>query len=166
MGSLSELGPIDPQIGDLPALGLKYAVEHLAELVKRYPAASSMFAQYLSNSLRPIDLGYYERVAESAVQYAERLLHKHVHNLQRKPGDVANHLVYAYKDHSFVIDTQEALSIFGTNVVKSNTDEYKLGNSLYESIVQLNGLARLAGKTICWSGSIESDFDFLKKKQD
>ena len=45
MGALSELGPIDPQIDDMPALGLKNSVEHIAELVKLYPASSDMFSQ-------------------------------------------------------------------------------------------------------------------------
>lgn len=31
MGSLSELGPIDPQIDDLPALGLKSSIQHIAD---------------------------------------------------------------------------------------------------------------------------------------
>jgi len=47
MGSLSELGPIDPQINELPALGLKNSVDHIAELVRKYPASSEMFAKYL-----------------------------------------------------------------------------------------------------------------------
>lgn len=33
MGSLSELGPIDPQINGLPALGLKNSIEHISEVV-------------------------------------------------------------------------------------------------------------------------------------
>src|SRR3989338_10122254 len=74
MGSLSELGPIDPQINRLPALGLKNSIEHIAQLVKETPESSEMFAKYLFYSLKPIDLGYYERVAESAMQYALRLL--------------------------------------------------------------------------------------------
>jgi hypothetical protein len=47
MGSLSELGPIDPQFDGVPALALKHSIEHLAELVKLHPAASDMFASYL-----------------------------------------------------------------------------------------------------------------------
>jgi ClpP class serine protease len=35
MGSLSELGPIDPQFEGVPALALKNSIEHLAELTKR-----------------------------------------------------------------------------------------------------------------------------------
>lgn len=74
MGLMSEIGPIDPQIGRYPALGLGYAIETLALLCKKYPESSDMSAKYLSLSLNLQDLGYFERVSESAVQYAERLL--------------------------------------------------------------------------------------------
>src|SRR5258708_1953989 len=37
MGQMSELGPIDPQFDDLPALGLKHAVQHVAELASQFP---------------------------------------------------------------------------------------------------------------------------------
>ena len=49
---------------------------YIAYLIKDYPQASEMFAKYLNLSIDPIHLGYYERVAESATQYAERLLKK------------------------------------------------------------------------------------------
>jgi hypothetical protein len=135
MGSMSELGPIDPQIGDYPALGLKSSVEHIAALVKEYPDAADMFAKYLNMSVQPIHLGYYERVAESAVQYAERLLRSHVSTLKQKPANIAKNLVYSYKDHGFVIDKEEAIEIFGDNVIKINSDEYKLGNDLYTALM-------------------------------
>ena len=136
MGSLSELGPIDPQIGKLPALGLKSSVENIADLVKNYPQASEMFAKYLHLSLDLINLGYYERVAKSAAQYAERLLKTHSANLKQKPDKIAEALVYSYKDHGFVIDKSEASEIFGVDVIKTNTDEYLLGNSMNEILSQ------------------------------
>jgi hypothetical protein len=74
MGVVSELGPIDPQFGGLPALGLSNAVERMASLCKKYPEASQMFAEYLGMKLDLRVLGYFERVSESAAQYAERLL--------------------------------------------------------------------------------------------
>lgn len=113
MGSLSELGPIDPQIHNMPALGLKNSIEHIAALVKENPEASDMLAKYLHLSLKPIDLGYYERVAESAMQYAERLLKTHESNLPKDAAKIAYELVYSYKDHGFVIDKEEAQKIFG-----------------------------------------------------
>lgn len=133
MGSLSELGPIDPQFGAVPALALKHSVEHIAELVGIYPGASQMFSDYLSKSLRVEALGYFERVAKSAAQYAERLLDsKAVKSAERSSAQIAKHLVYAYKDHGFVIDAREAKAIFGESAVDSNTDEYKFANAIYE----------------------------------
>lgn len=165
MGSLSELGPIDPQIGDLPALALKNSVEHIAEMIEKYPKAGDMFAKYLNLSLEPTHLGYYERVAESAVQYAERLLKTHKKNLKSTPSQIANTLVYSYKDHGFVIDISEAREIFGKDIVKSNTDEYKLGNSLYNSLTFISNIADIFKHTFYFIGSCESEGNFIKRKK-
>jgi hypothetical protein len=134
MGSLSELGPIDPQIDGLPALGLKNSIEHIAELVKANPESTDMFAKYLNSSLTLINLGYYERVAESAMQYAEKLLNTHIDNLPRSSKEIAEELVYRYKDHGFVIDKYEAEQIFGDKIIKTNSLEYELGNDLYRAL--------------------------------
>jgi hypothetical protein len=106
MGSLSELGPIDPQFGAIPALALKHSVEHIATLAAEYPGAAGMFADYLARSLRVEALGYYERVAESATQYAIRLLKSRNIRAERDDHEVARRLVYEYKDHGFVIDSR------------------------------------------------------------
>lgn len=131
MGSLSELGPIDPQFEGVPALALKYSIEHLADLTKRYPDAAEMFSNYLAKALNIQELGYYERVAESAVQYAERLMKSRVRQGPVSGAEIAHRLVYSYKDHGFVIDSHEALEIFGPDVVKQDTAEYRLANDLY-----------------------------------
>jgi len=166
MGSLSELGPIDPQINDLPALGLKYSIEHIAELVKRYPASSDMFAQYLNSSLPLINLGYYERVAESAMQYAEKLLSTHANVLAKTPKEIANELVYKYKDHSFVIDKSEGEEIFGKKVIRSNTKEYDLGNDLYVALSFINRIADIMGNQFYFTGSLDSEPVFNKRRQE
>jgi len=144
MGNLSELGPIDPQFDRVPALALKNSVEHLAELTKRHPHASEMFASYLAKTLRIEALGYYERVAESAAQYAERLL-----RARRGPvatsdavSAIAQRLVYMYKDHGFVIDAGEAGEIFGSSVVRINTAEYHFANRVYERLSLLDRIIR------------------------
>jgi len=136
MGSLSELGPIDPQFEGVPALALKNSIEHLAELTKRYPQAADLFASYLSKTLRIEALGYYERVAESAAQYAERLLRarKLTSVAGEKIRNIAERLLYMYKDHGFVIDAAEAEEIFESGVVLTNTPEYALANKLYRSL--------------------------------
>jgi ClpP class serine protease len=48
MGLLSELGPIDPQFGGFPALGLSNAVEKIAAMTEKFPKSSDMFAKYLN----------------------------------------------------------------------------------------------------------------------
>ena len=164
MGSLSELGPIDPQINDLPALGLKNSIEHIAELVKTYPESSDMFSKYLQNNLTLINLGYYERVAESAAQYAEKLLDTHSENLPRRAKEIANELVYKYKDHGFVIDRAEATNIFGEQIIKSNTDEYELGNVIYKTLDLIGNLLGYLKHNFYFIGSLDSQPTIKKRK--
>lgn len=164
MGQMSELGPIDPQINDFPALGLKNAVQHLAELASQYPKAADMFAKYLSSSLTLVHLGYYERIAESAVQYADRLLKKRILPLKGNSQDVATQLVYGYKDHGFVIDKTEAQNIFGTDMIQTGP-EYLLGNSVYEWLSLITTACESAGYGFYWYGSPDSECNFFKKKK-
>lgn len=163
MGSLSELGPIDPQIDNLPALGLKASVEHIADLIKAHPHAADMFAKYLNMSLQPIHLGYYERVAESASQYAERLLKLHKSNLVQKPSQIAHDLVYSYKDHGFVIDKSDATEIFGEKIIKTDTDEYKLGNSIYAALMRISRFTDMMNYSFYFIGSCDSKPSFSKR---
>jgi hypothetical protein len=163
MGSLSELGPIDPQIDQLPALGLKNSIEHIAQLVKKTPEASEMFAKYLHSSLKLIDLGYYERVAESAMQYAERLLATHSDKLDKPVTDIANELVYSYKDHGFVIDKTEAMSIFGPKIIKYNTPIYSLANEMYKTLNLINSFLIWLNHTFYFIGSLDSEPHIEKK---
>lgn len=165
MGSLTELGPIDPQIQEQPALGLKNAVQHLAELASQYPSASEMFAKYLSSSLDLISLGYYERIAESAAQYAERLLAPHSATLVKTPAEIAQVLVYGYKDHEFVIDRSEAESIFGPKTVFSNTPEYVLCNDIYNDLAVIDRFCSYKKVGFYHYGSCQSPCTFFKKKR-
>jgi len=165
MGSMSELGPIDPQIDQLPALGLKASVEHIADMVKDCPYSADMFAKYLNLSLKPIHLGYFERVAESAAQYAERLLRLHAKNLKKEPARIAKELVYSYKDHAFVIDKAEATEIFGEDVIRANTDEYRLGNSLYDALTLISRISDLMEYYFYFIGSLDSNPKFSKREK-
>ena len=165
MGSLSELGPIDPQIDRLPALGLKSSIEHIADLVKSHPHSADMFARYLHLSLKPIHLGYYERVAESATQYAERLLKTHTTALKSPPAKIARDLVYSYKDHGFVIDQAEAADIFGDAVVKIQTPEYDLGNSVYEAMQFVLRISDALNHYFYFIGSCGSKPHFTRRQQ-
>ncbi len=156
MGSMSELGPIDPQVGDMPALGLKNAIQHLLDLAGQYPGASDVLAKYLDSSLKLINLGYYERVAESAAQYAERLLKKRKTVNEIAPGTIANTLVYNYKDHGFVIDTGEAEAIFGPNIIITNSAEYNMANALYNTLSSIESMCDAAGYGFYFYGSLNS----------
>jgi hypothetical protein len=164
MGSMSELGPIDPQINNLPALGLKNSIEHIAKLVKETPESAEMFAKYLYYSLKPIDIGYYERVAESALQYAQKLLETHSEKLPAKSDKIAYDLVYMYKDHGFVIDKSDAINMFSDKVIKHNTEEYKLANRIYEDFVLIENIANYLGYSFYYIGSVETDPIFNKKR--
>lgn len=165
MGSLSELGPIDPQIDGMPTLGLKNSIEHIAELVNKSPSSGEMFARYLQRTVEPVQIGYYERVSESLVQYAEKLLNKHPNTLNDSAYTIAHKLVHDYKDHGFVIDKEEAASIFGENTIKNNTDEYKLGNTVYSTLSKLEEFADIFDYSFYFIGSLESKPTFSKKKK-
>lgn len=140
MGSMSELGPIDPQFGNLPALGLSSSLESIAKIVSKYPKSSDMFAKYLSDKLNLSLLGYFERVSESAKQYAQRLLEGK--STPKDIADISHALVYEYKDHSFVIDKDEAKKYLG-DVIKINSEEYKFANDIHKFMSNLNWVAGL-----------------------
>jgi len=165
MGSLSELGPIDPQINGMPTLGLKNSIEHIAELVTQNPTSSEMFANYMRLSIEPIQIGYYERVAESAMQYAENLLNTHRENLPKSPNTIANELVYKYKDHGFVIDKSEATKILGEDIIKSNTDEYEFGNTIYQFLDMLSRIAEYLNHNFYFIGGQNSEPTINEKKK-
>lgn len=165
MGSLSELGPIDPQIDGMPTLGLKNSIEHIADLVNKTPSSGEMFARYLQRTVEPVQIGYYERVSESLVQYAEKLLSKHTSTLGGTAHDIAYRLVHDYKDHGFVIDKEEAANIFGKDVIKNNTDEYNLGNTLYNTFSKIEEFAGYLDHDFYFIGSLDSKPFFLKKKK-
>jgi hypothetical protein len=165
MGSLSELGPVDPQINNMPALGLKNSIEHIAGLVKKYPDSSEMFAKYLNLSIEPIQIGYYERVAESAMQYAENLLITHPEKYNRPIKEIAYDLVYKYKDHGFVIEKSEAEKIFGDKVIKNNTPEYQFGNEIYSSLNLVENMADFINYGFYLIGSLSSEPTLNKRKE-
>lgn len=165
MGSLSELGPIDPQINGLPALGLKNSIEHIANLVKETPESAEMFARYLHYSVRPIDLGYYERVAESAMQYAEKLLQSNSDKLPKQASAIAYDLVYTYKDHGFVLDKNESTNIFGTELVKLNTREYEIGNRVYSELSMIERFFGYLDYNFYLIGCLDGDPSIVKRRQ-
>ncbi len=138
MGILGQLGPIDPQlVGDLPALGVAQALQTMASLVEKFPGSAEMFASYLHKAIKIVQIGYCDRISESAIQYAERLLATKP-NLAEKAALIARHLVQAYKDHSFVIDLEEAQNCLGSDWVKTGTGEVQFAEEIYARFDYVN----------------------------
>lgn len=163
MGPMSELGPIDPQFGGLPALGISSSLESIAKIVCKYPASSTMFSEFLKEKLDLRILGYFERVSESAKQYAIRLLNGK--SIDKKIEEVAHKFVYDYKDHSFVIDKEEARNLLGDHI-KVNTDEYKFANDIHKFMNNVNLLLGLVKKKSIGIVGTARDFDFNDIKED
>jgi hypothetical protein len=161
-GSLSELGPIDSQHGGFTAFGIKKAVERIAGLIEQYPQASDMLAKFMYMALGPVHIGDCEHTAESAVQYAERLLNLHSVNICMK-GEIANNLVYSYKDRGFVIDKSEAAEIFGDKAICIDTEEYKFGEDIFTAFKLIDEFAELKGYDLSFVGSLNSKAKFIKK---
>ena len=156
MGSLSELGPIDPQFGGMPALATKHSLEHLAEIASRHSGAKEMLSDYLAKSLPVTVVGYFERAAGSAAQYAERLLSKRLSPMaESKNTEIANRLVYDYKDHGFAIDASEACTIFGHDMVKVNSSLYDVANQIYEQLDLIEFIVgQKFGRKLAFTGGI------------
>ncbi|MEK7101489.1 MAG: hypothetical protein AAB860_00925 [Patescibacteria group bacterium] len=167
MGSMSELGPIDLQIDGSPALGLKQSIEHIAEIVEKYPDAAEMFSRYLIRSVKPVQIGYYERAAESVRQYAEILLGgRQTATTKEKPKDeTAKTLVHKYKDHGFVIDKSEATNIFGADTIKQETGEYLLANEIYIELSEIKRIANILKYTFFFIGTADSEPSLLEYRR-
>lgn len=167
MGLMSELGPIDPQFGGFPALGMKNALEILSDLACKHPDAATMLGEYLQSKLDLRILGYFERINDSAVQYAERLLADKTLPDDQTPKSLADHFVNYYKDHGFVIDFDEARDLLGESVIKQETSEYDFANAVYESfdIVRIV-LDIVLGKDIDLVGRGKAAIRIFNKKKD
>lgn len=167
MGPISQLGPIDPQVGGRPALGLGNALEYLARLVTKHPKSSEVFAKYLSFELDLKQLGYFERISESAVQYAERLLIDKELPDKLTANDVAKELTYSFKDHGFVIERKEARKYLGKYIVE-NSAELKLAEKLFNRLSDFDlYLGSWRKKYLVFSGSVEKGgIIFMEKKDD
>lgn len=137
MGPLGQLGPIDPQLGGLPALGVSQALASIASVSEKYPGSSDMFARYLRMALTVEQIGYCERISYSAAQYAERLLLTK-QSLSKKAPDIARVLVHEYKDHGFVIDIEEARQHLGSDWILDGTNEITLAEEVYKLFDRVN----------------------------
>ena len=166
MGLLSELGPIDPQFGGFPALGLSNAMEIIAEMSEKYPKASDMFAKYLTDNINIQHLGLFIRINESAAQYASRLLEGKEFPDNQTSESLADHFTNHYKDHNFVIDADEASSLLGKKIVKEGTKEYELGNQIYDFLYFSKIIFDVFdNKVMRYVGSVENGLDLEKKNE-
>ena len=164
MGLMSELGPIDPQINGYPALGLTNALNKVSELSEKFPKSAEMWSKYLGEKLDLNDLGYFDRVSESAAQYAERLMHGKLLPDGKTAATLASHFVNHYKDHSFVIDYDESVALLGGDIVKTDSPEYEFGNEVYSFLYNLEiMLSFLKKKDFTIIGS-SSDINMDDKK--
>jgi hypothetical protein len=165
MGPLSQLGPIDPQIGGLPALGVIQALKTLAEIAENYPKSADMFARYLRFTLTVEQIGYCERISESATQYAERLLSTKP-SLKEKAKVIARVLVHEYKHHRFVIDMEEALERLGSEWIKTGTPELSLAEGIYNLFDWVNfWLGDQRRKRLLVVGNLNDGIMLLDKKE-
>jgi Serine dehydrogenase proteinase len=166
IGSMGELGPIDPQLGDLPALGVKRALETIASVCEEYPKSADAFAKYMSQRVTIEQIGYCERVVESAVQYAERLLSKKSF-LKQNAHQIAYKLVYEYKHHGFVIDRDEATVTLGEGWVLGNTPEIAFAEQVNQLLDLINLIYDFAkGKQFVVSGNLVADVITREKSDD
>lgn len=150
MGMLSELGPIDPQIGGLPALALSNALDLVAELATRFPGSTDVLTKYLIDQAPIRVLGYFQRVSESAEQYAQRLLAGKTLAPEMTPESIAKRLVHHYKDHSFVIDFEETIDLLGPDIVKTDTNEYRFSDELFRLIDRISMFAKIRRNKKIW----------------
>ncbi len=169
MGPMSELGPIDIQVDGIPLLAVSSALKKIASIVQEYPKSSAMFSDYLTKNLSINHIGYYDRVTESAVQYAQILLEgKHDDN-SKTVGEIANHFTNHYKDHGFVIDVEESKDILGSYMVKDNTNIYSVGSRILSFINNVEFAFILSGvkkKIVFVGSSCEIYLDNADKKDE
>jgi len=153
MGGMSELGPIDPQINDFPALAFSSALEKIAQIAQMYPGAADMLAKYLVDSELDVRaLGLYDRITESSAHYAQRLLQAKATAADEDGIDqiqyLSDHFTNNYKDHNFVIDIDEAQELLTEDVVKSETDIYAACHEVhkfletFETAMLIKGMKR------------------------
>jgi len=140
MGPLGHLGPIDPMYNGVAGLAIKESIRTITKLTHEYPGSSEMWAEVLYRDGQYQILGHYERTVEASVQYGQRLLISGKSDPERA-AKIADHLVYGYKNHGFVIDKEEAREIFGEERVVDSSNELSFGEEIYRLISRVdNGI--------------------------
>jgi ClpP class serine protease len=161
MSVLGQLGPIDPQLGGLPALGVAQALQRIAALAEKFPGSAEMFSKYLQLALTVEQIGYCDRIAESAEQYAQRLLAAKT-SLRDNAAAIAKEMVHTYKDHGFVIDLAEAREHLGKDWVKDDTPEVSAAEEIYSLFTRVNTIAGwFMNKRMLLLGRLDAPNDIL-----
>ena len=111
-------------------------------------------------------LGFYQRVNDSTVQYAERMLAGKNLPADKTPFDTANHLVNHYKDHGFVIDFDEAMGLLGDKMILQNTIEYRASDEIYKLLDFFRFVLRINDRQFWYVGGIEDGLDTRSIKAD
>jgi hypothetical protein len=119
------------------------ALENIAEISERHPGSAEMMAAYLRQVVSIEQVGYCQRIGESAAQYAERLLAPKGSKLAAPPSEIARRLVYEYKDHGFVIDAEEAEKTLGEQWIRTETKELALAEHILRNYERLDLWLRL-----------------------
>ena len=164
MGPLGHLGPIDPQLGGLPALGVNQALHTIASVSEKYPGSAEMLSRYLKKVLTVEQIGYCERIGVSAEQYAVRLLSTKASLAERAPK-IAKELVHEYKHHGFVIDLDEARQHLGPDWVKSDTTELDFAEQIYTNFEVFNYfLGAYKDQRVLVIGNLDTDVILYNNK--
>jgi hypothetical protein len=78
---------------------------------------------------------------------------------------IAQRLVYMYKDHNFVIDLAEATDIFGADVARSDSEEYKLANQVYPALDLIGWLIETTfNRTMSFVGASDGGCWVIRKR--
>jgi hypothetical protein len=162
IGELGQLGPIDPQLGGLPALGVGQAIQSFGRLAEEFPGSAEMIALYLRGVLTIEQIGYCDRIAESAVQYAQRLLSTKSFISSDRALAISKKLVHEYKDHGFVIDSGEATAVLGKEWIFTDSPELELAEAIYGFFDQTNGFLRMRSKKLLVLGDFDGGLMILK----
>lgn len=146
LGPESELGPIDPQHGDEPALGLPYALASIARMVEEHPGSEPLFRAVLVVKLDLRELGRAERSVTSVEEMAVQLLAGR--RASQDPADnarTARRLARGYADHDHYIDVSEARRVFGGEVVTSGSALYRAAGAVLARILDIRTLGKKVG---------------------
>lgn len=149
MGSVAELGPLDPQIEfpdgmRLSALSVRATLKMLDEAIKEN---NIEIATILASRLNALHLGEINSSLAISKKYLEEILKQRMFKDQRqnkKISEIAKTLTEGYTHHSYVIDLKEAQHL-GLTVNMLADDEEKLVWRIYQNNMKISQLNEIMG---------------------